>query len=145
MIIKSVVLRCDPGRAFALFTEHAGLWWPADRRHTGDATSMIRMEAAGRFFERASDGAEVELGVVRLYEPANRLLLDWYPGTGPANPTQVSVTFEAIDEGTRVTVHHGPGQAGAGAFGRNAPAYGLSWDIVLAALASQGGIFLDRA
>ena len=70
MIIKSVFLRCDPGRAFALFTEHAGLWWPAQRRHTRDAASTIRMEAGGRFFERANDGAEVELGVVRLYEPA---------------------------------------------------------------------------
>lgn len=145
MIIKSVVLRCDPGRAFALFTEEAGLWWPAGRRHTKDATSMIRMEAAGRFFERASDGTEVDLGVVRLYEPANRLLLDWYPGTGRANPTQVSVTFEAIDEGTRVTVHHGPGPAGADVFGRNAPAYVLSWDIVLVALASHGSHLLDGA
>lgn len=145
MIVKSVFLRCDPGRAFALFTEHAGLWWPAQRRHTGDAASIIRMEAGGRFFERASDGTEVELGVVRLYEPADRLLLDWYPGTGRANPTQVSVTFEAIDEGTRVTVRHGPGQAGADLFGRNAPAYVLSWDLVLGALASHGLHSLDGA
>ena len=145
MIIKSVVLRCDPERAFALFTEHAGLWWPAERRHTKDAGSMIRMEASGRFFERANDGAEVELGVVQLFEPGNRLLLDWYPGTGPANPTQVRVTFESIDEGTRVTVHHGPGPAGADTFGRNAPAYVRSWDMVLAALASRGQVLLDGA
>ena len=138
MIVKSVVLSCDPGRAFVLFTEHAGLWWPAGRRHTPDARSTIRMEAAGRFFERSNDGTEVELGVVHRFEAARRLLLDWYPGTGREAPTRVEVTFEAVDGGTRVTVHHSPGSAGPVAFGRNAPAYERSWDAVLAALSSHG-------
>ena len=138
MIVKSVILACDPGRAFALFTEHAGLWWPAARRHTKDVNSTIRMEPAGRFFERSNDGTEVELGVVRLFETASRLLFDWYPGTGQQNPTRVEVRFEAVDGGTLVTVHHSPGAAGAVAFARNAPAYDRSWQAVLAALASQG-------
>ena len=137
MIVKSVVLACDPGRAFALFTEHAGQWWPAARRHTRDAHSTIHMEPAGRFFERSNDGTEVELGAVLHFEAASRLLLDWYPGTGQQNPTRVEVWFEAVDGGTLVTVHHGPGAAGAVAFERNAPAYDRSWDAVLAALASQ--------
>jgi uncharacterized protein YndB with AHSA1/START domain len=134
MIVKSVVLRCSPERAFALFTEHAGAWWPAERRHTPDASSEIRVEPFGRFFERASDGTEVDLGVVRAFEPARRLVLDWYPGTGPHNPTQVEVTFEAIETGTRVTVMHSPGDAGVDLFGRSAPAYDRSWDLILAAL-----------
>jgi uncharacterized protein YndB with AHSA1/START domain len=136
MIVKSVDLRCGPERAFALFTEHAGQWWPAERRHLKqDASSTIRIEASGRFFERSNDGSEVELGVARTFEPARRLVLDWYPGTGPANPTQVEVRFEAIDSGTRVTVTHGAGDAGAELFGRNAPGYSRSWDLVLTALA----------
>jgi uncharacterized protein YndB with AHSA1/START domain len=138
MIVKSVVLSCDSGRAFALFTEHAGLWWPVARRHTTDAQSTIRMEAAGRFFERSNDGTEVELGVVRQFEPGSRLLLDWYPGTGRELPTQVEVTFEAVDGGTRVTVHHSPGSAGSTAFGRHAPSYDRAWDAVLAAVAIHG-------
>jgi uncharacterized protein YndB with AHSA1/START domain len=138
MIIKSVVLACDPCRAFALFTEQAGLWWPAARRHSKDANSTIRMEAAGRFFERSNDGTEVELGAVREFEPARRLLLDWYPGTGPVQPTQVEITFEAVDGGTRVTVRHSQGSADSAAFGGNATAYDRSWDLVLAAAASHG-------
>ena len=138
MIVKSVILACDPGRAFALFTEHAGLWWPAARRHTKDVNSTIRIEPAGRFFERSNDGTEVELGLVHHFETARRLLLDWYPGTGQEAPTRVEVTFEVVDGGTRVTVHHGPGSAGSVAFGRNAAAYARSWDAVLAALASHG-------
>jgi uncharacterized protein YndB with AHSA1/START domain len=143
MIKKSVVLPCRPERAFALFTEHAGEWWPAGRRHTTDTASAICIEATGRFFERAHDGAEVELGVVQLFEPARRLVLDWYPGTGRTNPTQVDVRFEAVAEGTRVTVTHGPGAAGADLFGRNAAAYDRSWELVLTALASQGEVRFD--
>ena len=138
MIVRSVVLACSAARAFTLFTEQAGLWWPAERRHTKDAASAIRIEASGRFFERASDGTEVELGVVRLFAPADRLVLDWYPGTGRDNPTRVDVTFEAVGDATRVTVTHGPGAAGADVFGRNAADYGRSWDLVLAALSRHG-------
>jgi hypothetical protein len=79
MIVKSVVLRCGAQRAFSLFTEHAGQWWPADRRHTDDPASAIRIEASGRFVERASDGTEVDLGLVRLFEPAHRLVLVGIP------------------------------------------------------------------
>ncbi len=137
MIVKSVVLRCDPERAFSLFTERAGQWWPGDRRHTEDADSTIRIEASGRFFERASDGTEVELGLVRVFEPARRLVLDWYPGTGPARATRVEVRFEAVAEGTRVTVTHDAGSAGAELFAQNAPAYARSWESVLAAAAAH--------
>jgi uncharacterized protein YndB with AHSA1/START domain len=138
MIVKSVILACDPDRAFTLFTEQAGLWWPAARRHSKDANSTIRMEAAGRFYERSGDGTEVELGVVRAYEPPGRLLLDWYPGTGPELPTRVEVTFEAVDGGTKVTTRHDRGAAGDEVFERNAPAYDRSWGLVLAAAVAAG-------
>jgi hypothetical protein len=65
------------------------------------------------------------------------LLVDWFPGTGRANPTQVEVIFEVVDGGTRITVRHGPGAAGADAFGRNVSAYVRSWDLVLSALADN--------
>ena len=136
MIVKSVILRCSPERAFALFTERGGDWWPAGRRHTSDMSSTIRIEAGGRFFERARDGTEVELGVVRAFEPAKRLVLDWYPGTGRENPTNVEVVFEIDEAGTRITIKHGPGKAGAARFEQNARAYAASWDFVLAALAA---------
>ena len=137
MITKTVMLACQPERAFILFTEQAGLWWPAERRHSKDPSSEIRIEAAGRFFERSSAGVEVELGAVLIFDPARRLLLDWYPGTGPAKPTQVDITFEAVDAGTRVTVRHNAGAAGQEAFARNAPAYARSWELVLNAFALQ--------
>ena len=89
MIVKSVVLPCSPERAFALFTEEAALWWPADRRHTNHASSDIRFESQGRFFERASDGTEVELGVVRTFQPGRRLIVDWF--REPAAKTRLTL------------------------------------------------------
>jgi len=136
VIAKSVVLACSAERAFALFTEHAGKWWPRERRHTGDAASVIRIEASGRFFERAHDGVEVELGAVRVFEPAQRLILDWYPGTGATFPTRVEVTFEPVAGGTQVTVVHETGAARPDLFSDNAAGYRRSWDQVFASLAA---------
>ena len=36
MIRKSVLLPLGPDRAFALFTQRIGEWWPPERRHTSD-------------------------------------------------------------------------------------------------------------
>jgi hypothetical protein len=107
MIVKTVVLRCDRERAFALFTERAGEWWPADRRHSDDEASTIRIEPQ-RFFERPREGPDIELGVVRRFEP--------------------------VEDGTLVTVTHDAGAAALDVYGRNAPRYDRSWDAVLSAL-----------
>lgn len=137
MITKSVVLRCSVERAFALFTQHAGEWWPADWRHARDLNSSIHIEPSGRFFERASDGTEVELGTVRMFEPPARLILDWFAGTGRDRPTHVEVLFEAVETGTRVTVVHRPGAADEALYKRSAPIFERAWDAVLAALSTR--------
>jgi uncharacterized protein YndB with AHSA1/START domain len=67
------------------------------------------IEARGRFFERAADGTEVELGVVRVFEPPRKLVLDWYPGTGPSEPTHVEILLFPEGTGTRVQLFHKPG------------------------------------
>jgi uncharacterized protein YndB with AHSA1/START domain len=135
MIVKTIELGCEPERAFRLFTERAGEWWPSDRRHTDDDASTIRMEREGRFYERAADGTEVQLGHVRRFEPPHRLALDWFPGTGAAHPTFVEVEFEPVEGGTRVTVTHGAGAAPTATYDANVRAYAGSWDLVLNALA----------
>jgi uncharacterized protein YndB with AHSA1/START domain len=138
MITKTIVLACAPARAFALFTESASEWWPASRRHTSDALSEIRMLESGRFWERAGDGTEVELGRVRAWEPPHRLVLDFYPGTDANHPTEVVVTFIAEGEGatTRVTIEHRPTVASAALWDSRAPRYVDSWDSILDALSA---------
>lgn len=132
MIRKSVVLACSVERAFELFTQRAGDWWPPERRHTNDPRSAMVIEATGRFYERAADGCEVELGKVRAWEPPGLLLLDFYPGTDSAHPTEVEIRFESHANGTRVTVEHRATAASSELFPLRAPRYAASWDRVLA-------------
>lgn len=144
MITKSIVLPCAPARAFTLFTEEIGRWWPPERRHTGDPDSVIVLSREGRFFERARDGREVELGAVREWDEPNRLVLDWYPGTDADHPTSVEVRFEPHGDSTRVVVQHRATPTSEHLFPRRAQAYQASWDLVLAALAGAASA-LHRA
>lgn len=133
MIERSLLLSCGPARAFRLLTEEAGAWWPPDRRHTRDPRSVIRIEPTGRFFERSADGTEVELGVVRVFSPPGRLVLDWYPGTGPSRPTRVEIVLSAEGRGTRVRLTHREGPASGEDYAKKAAAYERSWTLVLEA------------
>jgi uncharacterized protein YndB with AHSA1/START domain len=133
VIEKTLLLPCRPERAFALLTEQAGSWWPSDRRHTKDSNSAIFIERSGRFYERAADGTEVELGVVRVFDPPRRLLLDWYPGTGPGEPTHVEILLAPEGDKTRVRLEHRAGPSSAESYAKKAAAYERSWTLVLAA------------
>lgn len=134
MMVKSVMLPLTPLAAFELFTQKIGVWWPADRRHTQDPTSEIFLLQSGRFYERARDGQEVELGHVRSWELPSRILLDFFIATGPEKPTEVEITFAAQEGGTRVTVTHRPKPDSESLWTDRAPRYERSWNVVLAAL-----------
>jgi hypothetical protein len=139
MIQKSAFLVCTPAQAFVLFTERASDWWPEATRHTPDPRSEIRMLEDGRFWERAANGEEVELGRVIVWEPASRLVLDFYPGTDDRRPTEVVITFSAEDGGTRVVVEHSPKPESAELWLTAAPRFERSWTLVLAALHAAAG------
>jgi uncharacterized protein YndB with AHSA1/START domain len=136
MIHKTALLHCGVERAFSLFTEHAGEWWPPTRRHTGDAQSTILIEQAGRFFERSREGKEVELGRVKVWEPPRKLVLDWYPGTDCDHPTEVTVTFVPEGEKTRIRIDHGAQPVSEEQYKQRNAAFDRSWDLVLEALSS---------
>lgn len=138
-LTKTVVLPLPPAAAFELFTQHASEWWPEDRRHTKDPESTIAILATGRFFERSRAGVEVELGRVRVWQPPHRLELDFYVASGPDAPTDVTISFTAEGDATRVTVEHRPTAASEKIWSERAPRYAASWDRVLDALAAASG------
>jgi hypothetical protein len=139
MMVKSVVLPLAPAVAFELFTGKIAEWWPANRRHTEDPASEIFLLQSGRFYERARDGHEVELGRVRSREHPARILLDFFIATGPARPTEVEIMFAAEMGGTRITIIHRPKPDSEALWMQHAPPYDRSWDIVLAALSQAAG------
>jgi uncharacterized protein YndB with AHSA1/START domain len=134
MIVKSVVLPLPPLAAFELFTRKMGEWWPSDRRHTQDPSSEIFLLESGRFYERAHDGHEIELGRVRAWEAPDRILLDFFIATTPEKPTEVEITFAAEKGGTRVTVTHRSKPESESLWTARAPRYERSWDVMLDAL-----------
>lgn len=140
MIIRSVLLPITPHAAFKLFTEQITAWWPAERRHTDDPASTLHLFADGRFFERASDGREIELGRVIEWLSPHRIVLDFYIATGPTHPTKVEIQFTADGSGTRVTIIHAPTPKSESLWNERAPRYERSWEMVLAALLTAATI-----
>lgn len=106
MIEKSIVLQRSPEEAFKLFTARLSEWWPPLHRPSKDPESTLRIDPGGRFWECARDGREFEPGHVLSWEPPHRLTVDFYMGTGSAQPTSVEVTFTAEEGGMRVAVQH---------------------------------------
>jgi uncharacterized protein YndB with AHSA1/START domain len=134
MIELSVLLPLTPAQTFELFTGQISAWWPPDRRHLNDVNSQLFLLASGRFFERASNGVELDLGRVRLWDPPRRIVLDFYVGTDAAHPTEVDIRFEAEGDGTRVRVKHRPREDSTGLWDKRVAIFARSWDAVLSAL-----------
>ena len=140
MIVNSVLLTMDAAEAFAFVTARISDWWPPERRHTGDKNSSIFLLASGRFYERASDGREVELGKVTQWNEPHVIVLDFYIATGPDHPTEVEMRFEAEGSQTRLTVIHRPKPESAHLWDERSPRYATSWSMVLASLELHAGL-----
>ena len=111
---KSVVVDASPPQAFAVFTSGIDRWWP--KSHGIGATpitqSVIEPFVGGRWYTQHEDGSDVVLGHVRVWEPAQRLVVswevsaEWKPDPRPAFTSEVEVRFTAEAGGTRVELEH---------------------------------------
>jgi len=78
-VCKSVRVGAQPQRAFKIFTDGMGRWWPKSH-HIGAAdldALVIEPKAGGRWYERGVDGSECDVGRVLIWEPPARLVLAW--------------------------------------------------------------------
>ena len=101
-------------QAFATFVDRLGTWWPQEFTFSEDAfeTAVIERQAGMRWFERDTDGEELEWGVVRAWEPPERILLSWRVGPDrtqeePGRASEIEVRFsEEGPAATLVTLSH---------------------------------------
>jgi uncharacterized protein YndB with AHSA1/START domain len=104
---RSITVACAPERAFELFTERMGDWWPL-RTHSlsGEQASTVVVEAnaGGRLYEVDSDGGEHPWGSVLVWEPPSRFAVEWSLGSDTA--TEWEVTFNPDGDGTRLDLVH---------------------------------------
>lgn len=112
---KTVTVAATPQRAFQVFTEQFGTWWPKDYSigKAEMADFVVEPKAGGRWYEIGMDGTECDTGRVTAYEPPDRLVLAWHLDGNwqydpdPAHASEVEVRF--IAEGTdrtRVVLEH---------------------------------------
>ena len=105
----SITVEVPIARAFSVFTEGIGTWWPPDHTVTGDRDLAIVLESGvgGRIYERTAGGAEHDWGVVTLWDPPKRLAYLWHLGRDRSAATDVDIRFVARGPGdTRVEIEH---------------------------------------
>jgi uncharacterized protein YndB with AHSA1/START domain len=114
-VLKTVVVNAPCERAFKIFTEFFGGWWPSSH-HIGKLpyeTAILEGRLGGRWYERATDGTECEWGKVLAWEPPAKVVLSWHLGgdwqynPDPAKASEVEVRFiPESDSKTRVELEH---------------------------------------
>ena len=151
-IQRSVTVPLPGDRAFALFADRLGSWWPPTSTWSGRKgmflTAAIEPRAGGRWFERDISGGEADWGRVLAWEPPGRLLLSWATGPrrepepDPAKAGEVEIRF--VPEGpaaTRIELEHGGFERrgpGGGAV-REAMATAEGWAEILARFRAAAG------
>lgn len=115
-ITRSVSVRCSPERAFEIFTEEMGSWWPIDTHSRAatefedEALKVERIEfqpgAGGLVLEHMSNGAVLPWGEVLQWEPPRRFVLAWKPHPREQPPTELEVRFAPAAGGTEVILVH---------------------------------------
>jgi uncharacterized protein YndB with AHSA1/START domain len=134
---KSITVEAPIERAFTVFTDQIGSWWPPDH-HILDAPlaeMVFEPREGGRIYDRGTDGSECQWSRVLAYEPPTRVVfswdidLHWQIETDPDRASEIEIRF--IPEGearTRVELEH-----------RNLDRHGDGWEKMRDAVASPGG------
>ena len=114
VVTVTVAVSVDPATAFAIFTEKTDLWWRKGPRFriAGKHPGILRFEpcVGGRLLEEvesASGTRTFTKGRISLWHPPERFEFDWWGvNFAEGESTHVQVQFEAITNGTRVTLRH---------------------------------------
>lgn len=111
-VLKSIYVAAPPERAFDVFANGIGRWWPKSHK-IGEADldhPVIEPRAGGRWYELGLDGAECEVGKVAVWDPPSLLVLVWQLTAewkfDPHLETEVEVKFTPEGPGTRVDLEH---------------------------------------
>ncbi len=134
---SSIVVDAPIDRAFAVFTEDIGSWWPPEHHILeGPLAEMVfEPQAGGNVYDRGEDGSECRWARVLAYEPPTRIVitwdisLQWRLETDPARTSEVEVRFVSeTPERTLVLLEH-----------RHIDRHGDGWEQMHGAVGSPDG------
>jgi uncharacterized protein YndB with AHSA1/START domain len=133
----STVVEAPTDRAFAVFTNEIGSWWPPEHHILeGELAEMVfEPHVGGHVYDRAVDGSECRWARVLAYEPPHRFVISWDINmqwqieTDPARTSEIEVWFVAEGPNrTRVELEH-----------RNLERHGEGWERMRDSVASPDG------
>ena len=136
-IVKAIEVPCSQEKAFKVFANDMGNWWPLDKRSMsmkdGQSAKSLRVEAklGGKIVEIGQDGTEYFWATFKTFNPHASLSMNFHMGMPPENASLVEVQFTALGtEQTRVQLT----QSNWEAFGDLAEmmrgGYGSGWVII---------------
>jgi len=133
----SIVVEAPISRAFAVFTDDMGSWWPPDHHilRAPLAQMVFEPRVGGHIYDRGVDGSECRWARVLAYEPPNRVVFSWditpqwEIETDLEKTSEVEVRFVAESPSrTRVELEH-----------RRLERHGKGWETVRDAVGSPEG------
>ena len=139
---KSLYVDAPVERAFEVFTDEIGTWWPLDiHSNLGDDANSVVFErgVGGRIFERSGAGEESEWGEVLVWDPPHRVVFAWQPNRERPAPTEVEVRFTSSGDGTMFELEHRAWERLGDQAGEARTAYDQGWDPALEAFARAFG------
>ncbi len=137
-IIKTIEVPCSQEKAFGVFVNEMGSWWPLDKRSMsmisgGKPAKSLRIDPkeGGKIVEIGHDDTEHLWGTIKSYDPHDSLSMNFHMGLPAENASLVEVRFTELEnERTRVELNHSNWEA----FGEMAEmmrdGYGSGWVII---------------
>ena len=105
---KSIHVHTGQARAFEVFTEGLGRWWPkhSNNRPAPIQTVVLEPEVGGHWYEVYEDGSRTMVGTILTWDPPHRFVMSWeYTCVWKSDPgigSEVEVRF--IAEGEHATL-----------------------------------------
>lgn len=134
---EEIVVEAPIDRAFKVFTDDIGSWWPEDHHilQAPLAEMVFEPRVGGHVYDRGTDGSECRWARVLAYEPPNRVVFSWdittawQLETDPEKTSEIEVRFTAeAPDRTLVELEH-----------RNIDRHGEGWEKMREAVGSPGG------
>lgn len=134
---SAVVVEVPIERAFSVFTEDIGSWWPPEHHILeGELAGMVfEPRVGGSVYDRGVDGSECRWARVLVFQPPERVViswdisLQWQLERDPDRTSEVEIRFFAESPGrTRVELDH-----------RHLDRHGDGWEQMHGAVGSPDG------
>ena len=134
---SSIVVDAPIERAFSVFTDDIGSWWPPEHHilQAELAETGFEPREGGFVYDRGVDGSECRWARVLVYQPPDRVVISWNVSpqwqleSNPQRTSEVEILFVADGSArTRVELEH-----------RNLDRHGEGWQQMRDAVGSPDG------